>query len=140
MVDIKKLANKLSEVSAQNKELYGFSFEVNPIPGDVEVLQIIVDDREEIPIFISVSDMQIICIAYLFNKTEVKSDKVAEMNNEMLSVNITIPLSSFALFGDRYVLYGALSVNSDLSDIVYEIETLSINSIEAIDVMKEYLK
>jgi uncharacterized protein YjfI (DUF2170 family) len=137
MVDLKTLANQLADKGkgAEN----GFPFEVNPIPGEVEVLQIIVEDREELPIFVSASEEQILCIAYLFKEEEVKSGTIDEMNKAMLTANISIPLSSFAKIDDQYVIYGALSVNSNLEDIVHEIEVLSSNVLEAIEAMSDYL-
>jgi uncharacterized protein YjfI (DUF2170 family) len=137
MVDLKTLANELAEKGKDAER--GFPFEVNPIPGEVEVLQIIVEDREELPIFVSASKEQILCIAYLFKNEEVKAGNVDEMNKAMLAANISIPLSSFALVDDQYVIYGALSVNSSLEDIVHEIEVLSSNTIEAIEAMSDYL-
>ena len=137
MVNINKLADDLTE---QGKNINdGFLFEVNPIPGEVEVLQIIIEDREELPIFISTSEEQVLCITYLFKEGEVKSDMANEINRAMLSTNISMPLSAFAKIDDQYVIYGALSVKSDLEDIVHEIETLSGNAIEAIEAMSDYL-
>ena len=43
-------------------------FEVQPIPGDVEVLQISVEEREELPIYISIAEDEILCISYLFTE------------------------------------------------------------------------
>lgn len=138
MVDINKLADTLVE---KGKEIEsGFLFEVNPIPGDVEVLQILIEDREELPIFISASEEQVLCITYLFKDGEVKPDAVGEMNRAMLSTNISMPLSAFAKVDDQYVIYGALSVQSGMDEIVHEIETLSGNAIEALSAMRDYLK
>ncbi|MEZ8382475.1 YjfI family protein [Vibrio splendidus] len=137
MVDLKTLANELAEKGKDAQ--YGFPFEVNPIPGEIEVLQIVVEDREELPIFLSVSEEQILCIAYLFKTEELKVGMVDEMNKAMLSANISIPLSSFALVDDQYVINGALSVNSSLEDITHELEVLSSNTIEAIEAMSDYL-
>ncbi|MEM7617224.1 MAG: DUF2170 family protein [Pseudomonadota bacterium] len=137
MVNIETLASQLEE---QGKNIEnGFLFEVNPIPGEVEVLQIIVEDREELPIFVSTSEEQILCIAYLFKNEEIKKDKIDEMNKAMLATNISMPLSSFALVDEQYVIFGALSVNSSLEDVIHEIEILSSNTTEAIEAMSEYL-
>ena len=138
MVDISKLADNLALKGRDIEN--GFLFDVNPIPGDVEVLQIIIEDREELPIFISASEEQILCITYVFKEEEVESGKLAEMNEAMLLTNISMPLSSFAKVDDQYVIYGALSVESQLHDIVHELETLSGNAIEAIEAMSDYLK
>ncbi len=137
MVDLKTLANQLAEKGKDAER--GFPFEINPIPGEIEVLQIIVEDREELPIFVSVSEEQILCIAYLFKEEEVKSGVTDAMNKAMLTANISIPLSSFAKIDDQYVIYGALSVNSSLEDIVHEVEVLSSNVLEAIEAMSDYL-
>jgi uncharacterized protein YjfI (DUF2170 family) len=138
MTDIKKLATDLALRGKTAED--GFAFDVMPISGEIEVLRIEVEDREELPIFVSSSEEQILCIAYLFKENEIKEGKVAEMNNAMLMTNITMPLSSFAKIDEQYVIYGALSRHSSLYDIVHELETLSSNSIEAIDAMKDYLK
>lgn len=137
MIDLNTLANHLAE---KGKDLEsGFPFEVNPIPGEVEVLQIIVEDREELPIFVSLSEDQILCIAYLFRQEEINVEKYHEMHHAMLVANISIPLSAFAMIGDQYVIYGSLSVNASLEDVVYELEMLSSNTIEAIEAMSDYL-
>lgn len=138
MTDTHKLATDLALRGKQAEN--GFAYDVMPIPGDIDVLRISVEDREELPIFLSVSDEQILCIAYLFKEQEIKEGKIAELNNALLMTNITIPLSSFARIEDQYVIYGALSVHSSLYDIIHELNVLSSNTIEAIEAMKDYLK
>ena len=137
MTNITTLAARLDVLGKDTEQ--GILFEVNPIPGDIEVLQVLVEDREELPVYVSVSEEQILCIVYLFKDAEVKADMVADMNSSMLTASISIPLSSFARVEDQYVIYGALSVNSSDEDIAHEIEVLSSNSIEAIEVMSDYL-
>ncbi|MBT4921575.1 MAG: DUF2170 family protein [Rickettsiales bacterium] len=136
MVDTNILAKSLEKQG----EDANFPFVVNPIPGEVEVLQIVIEDREELPIFISTSDEQILCISYLFAEGELKNDVLDKVNNEMLLANTAMPLSSFAKINDQYVLYGAMSVNSSAEDVVHEIQTLSDNTIDAIETMQNYLK
>ena len=136
MVDIKILATLLEKKGMESE----FPFEVNPIPGEVEVLQILIEDREELPIFISASEEQILCISYLFKEAEIKESLLDQMNNEMLLANTSVPLSSFAKIQNQYVVYGALSVNSKIDDILHEIKILSDNTIDAIETMNNYLK
>ncbi|MCK5296439.1 MAG: DUF2170 family protein [Alphaproteobacteria bacterium] len=136
-MDINKLAEQLV---AQGKEDDIFSFKVQPIHGDVEVLKVTVEDREELPVFLSIADTQILCISYLFKKDEIISSETASMNEAMLSMNVQMPLSSFAMIDEQYVVFGALSVNSTIDDIVHEIEMLSDNTLEALEAMKAYFK
>ncbi|MDK1025384.1 MAG: DUF2170 family protein [Gammaproteobacteria bacterium] len=134
-MDTKDLALKFSEMG----EFKGYDFECQPIPGDVDVLQITVEDFEEIPCYVSVTDTQILCITYLMGEDEVNPETRAEMMEEMLELNIPMPLSSFSKIGERYVLFGALSINSSFDDMCQEIITLCENSVEAITALEEFL-
>ncbi len=136
-MNIHTIATHLNQLD-DNTET-GFNFDCTPINGDIDVLQVEIVGREEIPIFISISDNQILCIAYLWGEGEVKEDLKGNMMEAMLEMNIPMPLSSFAKIEDKYVVFGALSVNSSLDDIELEIVTLSDNSLEVIAEMDNYL-
>ena len=58
----------------------------------------------------------------------------------MLELNIPMPLSSFAKIDDKYVVYGALSVQSNMQEIEQELSVLSDNCLEVIDEMSNFLK
>ncbi|MGB5444974.1 MAG: DUF2170 family protein [Psychromonas sp.] len=137
-MNIHQIAIHLNQLD--DKSGTGFNFDCTPINGDIDVLQVEVVGREEIPIFISISDNQILCIAYLWGENEVKPELRNNMMEAMLEMNIPMPLSSFAKVEDKYVLNGALSINSNLDDIELEIVTLSDNSLEVINEMSSYLK
>lgn len=136
-MNIHKIATHLNQLD-DNTET-GFNFDSTPINGEIDVLQVEIVGREEIPIFISISDNQILCIAYLWGEEEIKSELKANMMEAMLEMNIPMPLSAFAKVEDKYVVFGALSVNSSLDDIELEIVTLSDNSLEVIAEMDSYL-
>lgn len=136
-MNIHKIANHLNTL-ADNSET-GMVFDCQPITGDVDVLQITVEGREELPIFVSVTDDQILCITYLWGSDEVKADKVDDMHTAMLEMSIPMPLSSFSKIGDKYVIFGALSNSSTFDDIEHELAVLSNNAIEIIDDMGDYL-
>ncbi|WP_372882705.1 YjfI family protein [Psychromonas sp.] len=137
-MNIHQIATHLNQLD--DKSETGFNFDCTPINGDIDVLQVEVVGREEIPIFISISDNQILCIAYLWGENEVQPELRNNMMEAMLEMNIPMPLSSFAKVEDKYVLNGALSINSSLDDIELEIVTLSDNSLEVINEMSSYLK
>lgn len=134
---IHQIANYLNSLSDQSAT--GMVFDCQPISGDVDVLQITIQDREELPIFLSVTDDQILCITNLWGDEEVKSELKAEMHQSMLEMNIPMPLSSFSKIDDKYVIFGALSISSSFSDIEHELAVLSNNAIEIIDDMSDYL-
>ena len=62
-----------------------------------------------------------------------------EMFESMLSLNIPMPLSSFAKMDDKYAVFGAMSLNSSAEDVALEITSLSDNSLDAIEALSDYL-
>ena len=136
-MNIHTIANYLNEL-ADNSHT-GFTFDCLPIAGEVDVLQVTIIDREELPIFVSVTEDQILCIAYLWGEDEVKQSSRSEMLEAMVEMNIPMPLSSFSKIDNKYVIFGALSVGSSLSDVEHELAVLSDNSLEVINEMTDYL-
>ena len=135
-MDTQDIALKFSEMSGYQ----GYTFECQPIPGDVDVLQVTIEDFDEIPCYVSVTDTQILCISYLINEDEVKPGQRTVMLEEMLELNIPMPLSSFSKIGERYVIFGALAINSSFDDLCHELITLSENAVEAITALEEFLQ
>lgn len=133
---------KVQDLSLHFSDLHleGYKFDCHIIPGEVQVLQVIIEGFEEIPIYISTTNTQVLCIAYLWSEDEVDPDKRVEMLEVMLDMNMPMPLSSFSRIQERYVVFGALSVNSTLGDVVHEVVTLSENSVEVLSIMSEFLK
>ncbi|RTR40137.1 DUF2170 family protein [Shewanella canadensis] len=137
-MNIHTIANHLNDLC--DKSHTGLQFDCYPIDGEVEVLQVNIVGREEIPVFVSVTENQVLCISYLWGEDEVNQDRRLAMFETMLELNIPMPLSSFAKIDDKYVIYGALSVRSDMLEIEQELSVLSDNCLEVIDEMVEYLK
>ncbi|WP_341501887.1 DUF2170 family protein [Gallaecimonas sp. GXIMD4217] len=137
-MNIHKIANHLNSLG-DNAES-GFNFDCQPISGEVDVLQVTIQGREEIPVFVSVSDDQILAISFLWGEAEVREERRVEMLEAMLEMNIPMPLSAFSKIGDKYVIFGALSINSSLSDIEHELAVLSENALEVIDDMSDFLR
>ena len=118
----------------------GVEFDLQPIPGEAEVIQVIVNGQEELPIFVTASDDQILCICYLWSEDEIKPDSKQEMLEAMLDMNIPMPLSSFGRVDDKYAVFGAMSTRSSPEDMAVELAMLHDNAIDAIDALLPYLK
>jgi Uncharacterized protein conserved in bacteria len=129
------LTLKLAEANYQ-----GHTFNCLTIPGDQEVLQVSVSQQEELPIYVTVTETQILCIVYLFRESEVRESAVAELNERCLQLNVPMPLSAFAKIDEHYALFGALSICSLFDNIMREIITLSDNSAAALEVVEDLLK
>ena len=135
MYQLTELAIKLSDAQWE-----GYSFTCSLISEDQEILQVILSDSEEMSIYITITDTQILCIAYLFKKEEVKHEMLDTLNEKCLQLNIPMPLSAFAMIDDQYTLFGALSTDSTFDNIQKEIVTLTENAVEALEALEEYIK
>lgn len=135
-MNIHTIASHLNEVSDSTT---GLTFDCLPVVGEVDVLQVTVTNREELPIFVSITDSQLLCICYLWGTDEVKSESVNDMHVAMLELNTPMPLSSFSKIDNKYVLFGAMSTSASINDIEHEISVLSANALDVIENLGNYL-
>lgn len=134
--------DKLEEVadalnSATSSE--GMAIRADRVMGDDSLLKVELEEREEFPIMIEFAEDQITAIANLWKHSDIKDGMEAEMMNVMLSMNIALPLSSFAKTGGTYQLFGAMSVNTLMDNVIEEITVLSDNTLAVFDALGEYL-
>lgn len=120
-------------------EMGGLPVQLQPIPGSTPVIQVSIEGRDELPIFVTSSDMQIICICYLWTEEEVKAERRTELLESLLDLNPSVPLSSFGRVDGRYVLTGALGRDASVQDIAREVAVLSDNALDALDALSEFL-
>ena len=109
------------------------------ITGEVEMLKVDIQDREEYPAFITMDEAQILCTTYLWREAEIRPETRAELLEAMLIMNLPMPLSSFGKVGDQYLIFGAMSVTSSVEEVQHELCVLSDNTLSAIEAMRDYL-
>jgi len=120
--------------------LCGATVQVQPIPGAIPVLQVTIEGREELPIFVTRAEPQVLCIVYLWDDSEVRDDQRVALLETLLDLNVSIPLSSFGRIAGRYVMYGALARDASAQDIAQDVAALSDNSLDALQALNEFLK
>ncbi len=109
-------------------------------PDGVPVLRIAIEGQEEIPVFVTASPTQVLCICYLWTEDEVKPDRRVDMLEAMIGLNITIPLSDFGRIGQHYVIYGSLAHDASADSIAVDVAMVADNAVEALNVFTEFLK
>lgn len=117
------------------------SASIEIIDGVDACLHIIMHEYGDLPLFLSVSNQQIIVEALLWPIDIIKQQ--SQFNEEILCTRKLFPLSTIAIekTGDgsvNYIMYGALSATSILSNVIYELETLSDNVIKATEAYEHY--
>ncbi len=135
----KKLEQLITDLT-DNQLSDGASLAIEMFDGENAVACITVEDRDEFPIYMTVDEGQILCITYLFGDDQVAQDKRAQLAEGMLLMNVSIPLSAFSKIGNQYIMFGALSPESSIDEILNEIEMLSDNVLDAVDALSDYLK
>jgi len=123
-------------ISAQ---LGGLAVQLQPMPGSVPVVQVSIEGREDLPIFLTGADDQILCLCYLWSDAEVRPERRTELLETLLDLNPAVPLSDFGRVGDRFVLIGSLRREAPAQDIAKEIAVLSDNAMDALDALSEFL-
>lgn len=118
----------------------GVAVQLQPIAGDVPVLRVSIEGREELPIFVTCSDTQTLCLCYLWTEADLRPERRAELLEALLDLNPAVPLSAFGRVDGRYVLVGALARAARAEDVAHEVAVLSDNALDALDALADYLK
>ncbi|MBX2859490.1 MAG: YjfI family protein [Cellvibrionaceae bacterium] len=97
----------------------------------------------DLPVYLAVCGEQIIVESLLWPLSEVKNS--AQFNEMLLKTHKFIPLSSVGLEtfengATYYYMFGALSAGSLLANIIFEIDCLGSNVIQATQAFSEFLK
>lgn len=135
-LSVTQLADALSHATLAN----GANLSAELIETELQVLQVLIQDREEFPVYVTIDDSQILCVSYLWREQEIIPSRREELLDALLTLNIPMPLSSFSKIGQQYIIFGALSTRSDTETVLHEIATLSDNTLEAIELMADYLQ
>ena len=115
---------------------------VELIDGLDPALHIVMYEYGDLPIFLTVSGDQVIAECVLWSVSDVND--LASFNEAVLRTHKFFPLSTISLDGagneqDYYHMFGALSSLSSMENIIYEIEVLANNVIQATEAYSEYL-
>lgn len=112
------------------------------IDGIEPTLHVIMHDYGDLPVFITVSGEQILAESVLWSTSEVKD--IEGLNDAVLRTHKYFPLSTISLDNvapgkDYYHMFGALSSTSILANVVFEIEVLASNVIQATEAYADFL-
>ncbi|MCR6650920.1 MAG: YjfI family protein [Cellvibrionaceae bacterium] len=112
------------------------------IDGVEPALHITMHEYGDLPVFITVAGDQIIAESVLWSAEEVR-DQVG-LNDAVLRTHKYFPLSTISLDTlahgkDYYHMFGALSSTSDLANVVFEVEVLASNVIQATEAYADFL-
>jgi uncharacterized protein YjfI (DUF2170 family) len=110
--------------------------------GADATIHIVMKEYGDLPVFLTVSGEQVVVESVLWSADEVKD--VVGFNEAILRTHKYFPLSTISLDNvgldvDYYHMFGALSSTSRLPNIIFEIEVLADNVIQATEAYGEFL-
>lgn len=113
------------------------------IDGVEPAAHIVMHEFGDLPLFLSVVGDQILVEALMWAVEDVAD--VAGFNDAILRTHKYFPLSTISLdsFGkgrDYYQMFGALSAGSIMPNVIFEIEVLASNVIQATEAYSNFLK
>jgi len=118
----------------------GRTFNVMPVAGDDPVLQIAVSGADETPVYLTVTESQILCLVYLFEESEIRASALPELHESMLRISVPMPLSALGKVENHYVVYGSLSPTSSQTEVMQELVTLADNAIDLLQTFEDFLE
>ncbi|MGR2738708.1 YjfI family protein [Billgrantia sp. Q4P2] len=134
-MDTQDLTLHLSDTTYEGRH-----FHVMPIEGKEDVLQVTVSGAEEVPVYLTFDETQILFFTYLFDESEVTPERLPELLDSMLRLSVPLPLSALGKIEQRYVVHGALATSATYREIAQELTTLADNAIDLLEIFEEFLK
>ncbi len=131
-----EIIQRLEEVG---QETLAYPFQIEPLPGEESVYRVVVDGQPEFPIALTEADGELLCMVRLFGVSEIAEGRKGDLFETMLAGNLTLPLSTFGVTDGAVYLFGSLSSASRTEVIVQEIQALAGNTVEALELVQDYL-
>ena len=136
------MSEKLQEIAYQinTNNVVGnnvFSAVFNEQEGTVTVENSAIPDAV---VIVVATDTQILTITPLFEESSVREELRAELNRGMLTISLPMALSSVGLQDNRYVLFGAMAIETTMANLLHEIEVQIDNYNDVLEAVVDYIQ
>ena len=133
----------LQQALSQSGPAQEGAFVAELVEGADPGILITMSEFGDLPLFLSVSGSQIIVDTLLWPAEDVEDP--AAFNTMILKTHKLFPLSTFGIQTgpdgkEYYEMFGSLSAGSILESVIFEIETLADNAMQAADAYKTELQ
>lgn len=132
----------LADAIAATSAVHSGSIALEWIEGAQPSLRLQMHDYGSLSVFVAVGGEQIVVEAYLWPVDHVADP--AAFNADVLATHRLLPLSMVGIEAigglPGYILFGSLDVRSSLASVLFEIEALADNVLDASEAWQDYLK
>jgi len=91
-------------------------------------------------VIIVTTDTQILTITPLFDEDSVNESLRPELNRGLLTISLPMALSSVGLQDKRYVLFGAMAIETPMHNLLHEIEVQINNFDDVLEAVADYIQ
>ena len=113
-----------------------FSAEFNEQTDTVTVEN---SDSPDAVVIVVATDTQILTITPLFEEASVREDLRPELNRGLLTISLPMTLSSVGIQDNRYVLFGAMAIETTMHNLLHEIEVQIDNYNDVLEAVEDYI-
>lgn len=132
----------LHRAIAESRPVQSGRIQVHLLEGTDPVLQLVMREFGDLPIFSAVGGLQIIVQAVLWPVEHVADP--AAFNLHLLQTHKMLPLSSVGVEPIAgvpcYVMFGSLDITASLGSVMFEVETLAENVIDCAEAYRPFLR
>ena len=131
---LQEIANQINLYSINSNLSYTATIKEN---GGTLLIENI--DSPEAIIVIVITGSQILSITPLLLVKSVIPERVAELNEILLTISLPLSLSSIGIQDDRYILFGSMAINTTIENLIHEIEVQVANYDDVMDSIDEFI-
>lgn len=115
------------------------NYVVDSVEGGLAVRDTLNPDFKNQHVLLTVEDERVFCRTIILERSDIEKEKQADINAMFLTLCPLLTLSAVGMDEKEYFLYGELSANSDVEQVVEEVEVLIQNTSEILDSLNEVL-
>jgi len=135
-------ARSLQAALAESRPVRAGYVSLELLEGVQPSLHLVMHEHGDLPVFVAVSGEQIVVESLMWPVGDVLD--TAAFNAHVLRTHKVLPLSNMAVetIGGVacYIMYGALDTHSSLANVLFEIETLAENVLNAAEAYAPFLR
>ena len=133
---------KMQEIAYQINTWNGagndvFSAAYNDVDGTIVVENSLNPDAI---VIVVATDTQLLTITPLFDESSVKEEMRAELNRGLLTISLPMALSSVGIQDSRYVLFGAMAIETPIMSLLHEMRVQIDNYNDVLEAVADYIQ
>lgn len=131
---LQEIAYQINTSNATGSNVFSAVYDEND--GTVKIEN---SNTPDAVVIVVATDTQILTITPLFDEQSVNEETRAELNRGLLTISLPMALSSVGIQDGRYVLFGAMAIETSMTNLLHEIDVQIDNYDDVLDAVAGYI-